>query len=463
MPSAEEFKRMMANILKKALEEGRDHIDINSGDLHRRVGGYPGPNHRMVVCCQVMYDTRRIGDEILSAPPKGRGASLTIRYRLPRNEGKPSAVPNQAPGPFIGQPSRVVKPPPTSSPRLDWRDIHRALEELPKHSGYSHNLPDNGIYFFYEKGETCCFDGVPHDRIVRVGTHREENRFKDRILNHYGNNKNASVFRKHVGTALIQRDKLDFDVKLWHTQDGPTDENVESRVSNFIRENFYFRCIPVEGKDRRLDLEEKFIATLCTKDLQPSDNWLGRFAYSKKVREAGIWNSQHVGSNKILLANDVQCLLEIAPRGALSNGTPAGRILLATACGANKHPGAHRAVELYQSARIKAIYNRRGDCDMAILSAKYGLVDSETVIESYDQIMDQERARALLQQVREYVRRYDAVIFFKGGSRSEYHNLISTACRMENIPCILFGFMYMGEIGRTEDIIREAMARAAQR
>ncbi len=63
---------------------GDSYIDINSGELHRKVGGYPGPNHRMPVCCNVMYREQRVGDKVLSSPPKGQGASLTIRYKLPR-------------------------------------------------------------------------------------------------------------------------------------------------------------------------------------------------------------------------------------------------------------------------------------------------------------------------------------------------------------------------------------------
>ena len=57
-----------------------DHIDIVSGDVHRAVGGYPGNNHRMPVCCEVMYDRMKGRDEVLAAPPKGKGATVKIRY-----------------------------------------------------------------------------------------------------------------------------------------------------------------------------------------------------------------------------------------------------------------------------------------------------------------------------------------------------------------------------------------------
>ena len=59
-----------------------DYIDLTSGDVHRAVGGYPAEkgNHRMPVCCDVMYGAMRGDDEVLSAPPSGKGATVTIRY-----------------------------------------------------------------------------------------------------------------------------------------------------------------------------------------------------------------------------------------------------------------------------------------------------------------------------------------------------------------------------------------------
>lgn len=57
-----------------------DYIDLNSGKIHREAGGYPGNNHRMPVCCEVMYNNMKGSDYVLSAPPKGKGATLNIRY-----------------------------------------------------------------------------------------------------------------------------------------------------------------------------------------------------------------------------------------------------------------------------------------------------------------------------------------------------------------------------------------------
>jgi 5-methylcytosine-specific restriction protein A len=60
-------------------------VEITAGSLHRVVGGYPGTNHRMPICCQVMYDTMGPDDEVVTSPPSGKGASLRIRYQLPRD------------------------------------------------------------------------------------------------------------------------------------------------------------------------------------------------------------------------------------------------------------------------------------------------------------------------------------------------------------------------------------------
>jgi hypothetical protein len=86
MPTAQDFEDALQEILHVAQNKGEDHVVVTSGDLHRRVGGYPGRNHRMPVCCGVLRRMMQRGDEILSEPPSGQGATLTIRYNLSRND-----------------------------------------------------------------------------------------------------------------------------------------------------------------------------------------------------------------------------------------------------------------------------------------------------------------------------------------------------------------------------------------
>lgn len=82
--TADDFRRALAERFDQAARAGSPHVDIKSGELHREVGGYPGHDHRMPLCCNVMNEATRAGDKVLSAPPSGKGATLVIRYKLPR-------------------------------------------------------------------------------------------------------------------------------------------------------------------------------------------------------------------------------------------------------------------------------------------------------------------------------------------------------------------------------------------
>jgi 5-methylcytosine-specific restriction protein A len=82
--TAAAFRRELARQLANAHAAGLSHVRINAGALHRQMGGYPGPDHRMPMCCDVMRAEMRPGDRVVTTPPRGRGASLTIEYRLPR-------------------------------------------------------------------------------------------------------------------------------------------------------------------------------------------------------------------------------------------------------------------------------------------------------------------------------------------------------------------------------------------
>ena len=77
---AEEIARRMI----EAEKLGADSVKVNAGEVHRAVGGYPSRNHSMPTCCDAMYREQRDGDRVFSTPHKGKGASLTIEYMLPR-------------------------------------------------------------------------------------------------------------------------------------------------------------------------------------------------------------------------------------------------------------------------------------------------------------------------------------------------------------------------------------------
>jgi 5-methylcytosine-specific restriction protein A len=86
MPTASDFRTALYKAMHEATKQNMEYLDLSAGELHRRAGDYPGPDHRIPNCCEVMRAAMAAdyGDRILEQPLSGQGASLTIRYALPR-------------------------------------------------------------------------------------------------------------------------------------------------------------------------------------------------------------------------------------------------------------------------------------------------------------------------------------------------------------------------------------------
>lgn len=84
VPTKSDFINAIKQLKIESRTLGLEYIEILSSDLHRKLGYYPVPNHRMASCCDAMYESMDInnGDLIVMNPPKGRGATLKIRYYL---------------------------------------------------------------------------------------------------------------------------------------------------------------------------------------------------------------------------------------------------------------------------------------------------------------------------------------------------------------------------------------------
>ena len=134
------------------------------------------------------------------------------------------------------------------------------------------------------------------------------------------------------------------------------------------------------------------------------------------------------------------------------------KILLATACGAKKNKGKMPAISLYKSSRIKAVYNKRDGADFAVLSAKYGLLYPDKLIKDYEQVLDSKGIKKLLPQVTEFIKNYELIVFFKGGSREEYRELIKQASEAINKPLILIGNRNQEDIGKIEELLLKCTA-----
>lgn len=182
--------------------------------------------------------------------------------------------------------------------------VHAALAALPSFHEPSADMPGDGLYFFYEDGETNAHDGGP--RIVRVGNHpRRVGGLRHRLRNHYSQSKNASVFRKFLGGAMMRRRNPN-DPCLqpspgqghWEKQDErPCDlcRPVEVQVSSLLREHFRFRCVAIPDMVERNRMEEGIVASLAAcPACKASSCWLGHYAYSTSVSESGLWNSNYV-------------------------------------------------------------------------------------------------------------------------------------------------------------------------
>jgi hypothetical protein len=169
------------------------------------------------------------------------------------------------------------------------------------------------VYFFYECDEARSNGDL---RIVRVGTHAltatakstlwgrlRQHRGRLAGRNPGGGNHRASVFRRHVGAALIRCSSPPKELLLtsWLNPHRPGGEltnqeaQLEIEVSNYIRA-MPFLWLAVPDRTDRGYIERNSIALLScrTGGLDPpSAGWLGRCAWPPEIRHSGLWNINH--------------------------------------------------------------------------------------------------------------------------------------------------------------------------
>src|ERR1017187_819595 len=97
--------------------------------------------------------------------------------------------------------------------------LHEVLAPLPvvAYPFDLKRLPRNGIYFFYEQGESWGHSGS-WPRIVRVGTHKEGN-FRSRISEHFLPNERRMDFdvtrpRPHDRSIFLSLGRKCSDIRL---------------------------------------------------------------------------------------------------------------------------------------------------------------------------------------------------------------------------------------------------------
>ena len=186
--------------------------------------------------------------------------------------------------------------------------LHQVFNTLPRFNAENVNeLPfDNGIYILFEKGEK--FGQL--DRIVRVGTHTSDHRLKTRLKDHFlRKNHDGSIFRKNIGKAILNAEKDPYLVN-W-TIDTSKRENkhfiikekndeMENRVSDFLKTNMTFTAFRVDSKEQRLRFEEAIISTLnYASNFSSSENWYGKNSPEQQISSSGLWLRQGLNGKEL--------------------------------------------------------------------------------------------------------------------------------------------------------------------
>lgn len=179
-------------------------------------------------------------------------------------------------------------------------------------------LPVRGVYFFREPGELRPSSAGSH-RIVRVGTHAVSANSKStlwqRLRAHLGTragsgNHRGSIFRLHVGAALLARDGV--TLPTWGVGSAAPPALRESHATQALelacerKVSEYLGAMTVLWIDVpdepgpssvRAIIERNAIALLSNRfaPTEPaSANWLGRHSPREDIRKSSLWNLNYV-------------------------------------------------------------------------------------------------------------------------------------------------------------------------
>jgi hypothetical protein len=184
--------------------------------------------------------------------------------------------------------------------------VYSAIRPLPRQTvadlgrGMGSNIPQNGIYLLFERGERISVAGTENDRVVRVGTHKVNGGLKRRLRQHYRGNKNASTFRRDVGSAMLSRSGVSSDIVSAWMGRARFERSAEQELSEFMDSQFTFSCIAVDPVEQRMRLEQDLIAFFASHAQVPvEDEWLGRWAARPVIRESRLWNLEHVDAEPL--------------------------------------------------------------------------------------------------------------------------------------------------------------------
>lgn len=203
----------------------------------------------------------------------------------------------------------------TQSPEEQCKQIHWLISPLPRFTKSKNGFPKDGLYIFFESGETTEHGSSVCDRIVRVGSHSSLHGLPDRLRKHYTGSKRNSAYIKLVGGALLMRDHpksqcviSDGEYGHWQQQTGkccPKCRPYNSKAKNYIKTSTNYTVIAVADPKMRDTMEKGLTATisLCSQ-CSPSSHWLGQYSPLGKVREGGLWQLDYVFDKNLVLSEE---------------------------------------------------------------------------------------------------------------------------------------------------------------
>lgn len=173
--------------------------------------------------------------------------------------------------------------------------------------------PERGVYFVFED-----VGGLSHgrmSRIVRVGTHAVSAGSKTSLWNRLsthrgtgagGGSHRSSIFRSHVGRALMERDREGVWPQSWGVgQSAPREIRMhESALEELVSRTIgRMRVVWLDIPDAagplsdRAYIERNSIGLLSRANLlTPSKyrDWLGLYSHDWRICTSGLWNLNHV-------------------------------------------------------------------------------------------------------------------------------------------------------------------------
>lgn len=161
-----------------------------------------------------------------------------------------------------------------------------------------------GVYFFFDPVEKIS-NG--YNRIIRVGSHglsgKSNSTLKGRLRQHKGflnggGNRRVSVFRRHVGNAIIKKENFD--------EKEVQDEVLEKMISDYINSLPLAVLLFEDDADKRRNFEKNSIRILSNCSENFNKDWLGSFSIDEKISKSGLWNIQHVNINNEKYNNETK-------------------------------------------------------------------------------------------------------------------------------------------------------------